>query len=123
VTASGIIFYQKPSCTTCRKAKTILLEQGIPFTARDLDKQKLSVEELDKLIGKRDYRAFLNTRNVFYRELDMHLKPPSRGDALKLMAKVPNLIRRPLLVYGSQILIGFDETAYRKSGIQAAAQR
>jgi Spx/MgsR family transcriptional regulator len=114
VSASRILFYQKPSCSTCRKAKAVLLELGIEFTSRDLDKQKLSAEELDRLIGKRDYRAFLNTRNVFYRELDMYLKPPSRADALKLMAKVPNLIRRPVLIYCSQILIGFDELAYRK---------
>jgi arsenate reductase-like glutaredoxin family protein len=41
-------------------------------------------------------------------------RPPSREEALKLMSKTPNLIRRPLLVYGSQIIIGFDEAAYRK---------
>ena len=44
----------------------------------------------------------------------MKQHPPARAEALKLMAKVPNLIRRPLLVTGSQIVIGFDEQAYRK---------
>jgi arsenate reductase-like glutaredoxin family protein len=43
-------------------------------------------------------------------------KPPSRAEALKLMAKEPNLIRRPVLVNGSQIIVGFDEVAYRKLG-------
>ena len=36
----------------------------------------LSVEELDKLIGKRDYREFLNTRNEMYRERGMKENPP-----------------------------------------------
>ena len=40
-------------------------------------------------------------------------KPPSRAEAIKLMSKTPNLIRRPLLVQGSRIIIGFDEPAYR----------
>jgi arsenate reductase-like glutaredoxin family protein len=40
--------------------------------------------------------------------------PPSRSEAIKLMAKEPNLIRRPLLIRGSQIIFGFDEAAYRK---------
>jgi arsenate reductase-like glutaredoxin family protein len=40
-------------------------------------------------------------------------KPPTRPEAIKLMSKTPNLIRRPLLVRGSQIIIGFDEAAYR----------
>jgi arsenate reductase-like glutaredoxin family protein len=40
--------------------------------------------------------------------------PPSRAEAVKLMAREPNLIRRPLLLNGAQIIIGFDEAAYRK---------
>jgi len=43
----------------------------------------------------------------------MARKLPSRADALKLMSRNPNLIRRPLLVHGSQIIIGFDEATYR----------
>ena len=83
------------------------------FDSRDLDKQPLSDSELDRLIGARDYREFLNPRNELYRERGMAEKVPSRADAVKLMSKNPNLIRRPLLAYGSQILIGFDEAAYR----------
>jgi len=40
--------------------------------------------------------------------------PPSRAEAIKLMAKEPNLIRRPLVIRGSQMVLGFDEAAYRK---------
>jgi Spx/MgsR family transcriptional regulator len=107
-------FYQKPSCTTCRKAKALLQELKIEFTSRDLDKERLSESELDQLIGVRDYKDFLSTRNELYRSRNMSEHPPSRSEALKLMAKEPNLIRRPLLVSGSQIIIGFDENAYRK---------
>ena len=91
-----------------------MLELGIEFTSRDLDKKRLSESELEQLIGKRDYKDFLNTRNELYRTRNMTEHPPSRAEALKLMAKEPNLIRRPLLVNGAQIIIGFDEAAYRK---------
>jgi arsenate reductase (glutaredoxin) len=90
-----------------------LLESKIEFVSRDLDKQRLSAEELEQLIGKRDYREFLNTRNELYRKQDMKEHPPTRTEAIKLMAKEPNLIRRPLLIRGSQIVFGFDEEAYR----------
>ncbi|HTQ97180.1 MAG TPA: Spx/MgsR family RNA polymerase-binding regulatory protein [Candidatus Acidoferrum sp.] len=108
------IVYQKPSCTTCRKAKALLQDLRIDFASHDLDKERLSESELDQLIGVRDYKGFLNTRNELYRSRNMSEHPPSRSEALKLMAKEPNLIRRPLLVSGSQIIIGFDEDAYRK---------
>jgi Spx/MgsR family transcriptional regulator len=114
--ASKHLFYQKPSCTTCRKAKALLQDLRIDFTSRDLDKERLSGSELDQLIGSRDYKGFLNTRNELYRSRNMAERPPSRSQALKLMAQEPNLIRRPLLVSGSRIIIGFDEVAYRKLG-------
>jgi arsenate reductase (glutaredoxin) len=91
-----------------------LLELGIEFTSRDLDKARLSESELEQLIGKRDYKDFLNTRNELYRARNMAEHPPSRAEALKMMAKEPNLIRRPVLVNGARIIIGFDEAAYRK---------
>jgi arsenate reductase-like glutaredoxin family protein len=90
-----------------------LLELKLAFESRDLDKQPLSEFELDKLIGTRDYKNFLNARNELFRERKMAEKPPSRAEAIKLMFKTPNLIRRPLLVQGSRIIIGFDEPAYR----------
>ena len=90
-----------------------MLELKLHFDSRDLDKQPLSESELEQLIGARDYKEFLNPRNELYRQRSMAQKPPSRPDALKLMSKNPNLIRRPLLVHGSQIIIGFDEAAYR----------
>lgn len=58
----------------------------------------LTVEELEKLIGKRDYRSFLNTRNELYREMGMAQSPPGRPEALRLMAANPNLIKRPIVV-------------------------
>ncbi|MGB7436524.1 MAG: Spx/MgsR family RNA polymerase-binding regulatory protein [Candidatus Acidiferrum sp.] len=112
--AAKIAFYQKPTCTTCRKAKAVLEELKLEFTTRDLDKERLSESELDQLIGGRDYKGFLNARNELYRTRNMAEQPPSRAEALKLIAKEPNLIRRPLLISGSQIIVGFDEPAYRK---------
>jgi arsenate reductase (glutaredoxin) len=96
-----------------------LLELNLKFDSRDLDKQPLSESELDELIGARDYKDFLNARNELYRERKMAEKPPSRAEAIKLMSKTPNLIRRPLLVQGSRIIIGFDEAAYRILALRA----
>jgi arsenate reductase-like glutaredoxin family protein len=96
-----------------------LLKLKLDFDSRDLDKQPLSESELDKLIANRDHKLFLNTRNDLYRERNMAEKPPTRPEAVKLMSKTPNLIRRPLLVSGSQIIIGFDEAAYRILALRA----
>ena len=71
------------------------------------------MEELDRLIGKRDYLPFLNSRNELFRERNMKETPPPREEALRLMAAHPNLIKRPILVKGSQIVLGFQEEDMR----------
>jgi arsenate reductase-like glutaredoxin family protein len=84
-----------------------LLDHQAEIETVDLNKG-LPVADLDKLIGKRDYTEFLNSRNELYRRLGMKKNPPPREEALRLMAANPNLIKRPLMRIGSKLLVGFD---------------
>ncbi len=80
---------------------------------RDLGKEPLSAAELDRLIGDGDYKDFLNARNELFRRKKMKTKPPTRKEAIRMMAKYPNLIRRPVIVAGKHIVMGFDEQAIK----------
>jgi len=104
-----VLFMQKPTCTTCRKARKFMERRGFQLYFRDLAKERLSSAELEKLIGRRDYTEFLNTRNELYRKENMKEEPPSRTQAIRMMAKEPNLIRRPVIVAGGRVVVGFDE--------------
>lgn len=90
-----------------------MLELGAHLESRDLDKQPLSVDELEELTGKRDYREFLNPRNELYRVRNMKDKPPARQEALTLMSRNPNLIKRPVVIRGNRMVLGYDEQAYK----------
>ena len=89
-------------------------KKGVELELRDLAKERLSAAELDALIGDRDYTLFLNPRNELYRTRKMKDKRPSRAEALKLMAGEPNLIRRPVVIKGGKIVLGYDEDALKK---------
>jgi Spx/MgsR family transcriptional regulator len=102
-------FIQKPSCTTCRKARKYMERRGFELHFRNLDKDRLSAAELEKLIGRRDHEDFLNPRNELYRRKQMGENPPSRREAIRMMAREPNLIRRPVIVAGGRVVVGFDE--------------
>ena len=102
-------FLQKPTCSTCRKARSFLEKRGFHLHYRDLVKERLSASELQKLIGKHDHEDFLNPRSEVFRKKKMKDNPPSRREAIGLMAKNPELIRRPVIVAGGRVVIGYDE--------------
>lgn len=83
------------------------------FEERELGKTPMTTEELDLLIGQHDYKLFLNSRNELFRARKMKEHPPTRAEAVKLMASEPNLIKRPLLVRGQKVVYGFDEDGFR----------
>jgi arsenate reductase-like glutaredoxin family protein len=91
-----------------------LLEKGVELDEHDLGKDRLTAEQLDALIGRRNYIDFLNPRNELYRQRKMKEHPPVRDEALKLMAQEPNLIRRPIVIRGGQMVLGYDEEGLRK---------
>ena len=92
----------------------MLEAKGAELELRDIGKDRLSFEELDQLIGDRDYRKFLNPRNELFRQKNMGEQPPTRSEALRLMASEPNLIRRPVVIRGGRIVLGFDPDELEK---------
>jgi arsenate reductase-like glutaredoxin family protein len=84
-------------------------KRGFQLYFRDLAKERLSSAELEQLIGNRDYKEFLNSRNELFRRKNMRENPPSRKDAIRMMTEEPNLIRRPVVVAGGRVVVGFDE--------------
>jgi len=88
-----------------------LLRKGARLIERDLGKDPLTEGDLRELFAGRDPREFLNPRNELYRKMRMAETPPSPSEAVRLMAKNPNLIRRPIVVRGGDSVLGFDEVA------------
>ena len=82
---------------------------GFDLRLRDIGKDRLRADEIENLIGNRDYRTFLNTRNEIYRQKNMKENPPSRQEAIRMLAEEPNLIRRPIIISGNKILLGFEQ--------------
>jgi Spx/MgsR family transcriptional regulator len=107
--AKRVKFLGKPGCTTCEKARDFMEGRGYELQYRDLWKDPLSAAELEKLIGPRDHSDFLNTHSGAYREKNLAENPPTRREAIRMMAKEPRLIRRPVIVAGGRVVLGFDE--------------
>ena len=66
------------------------------------------------MIGDGPIEKFLNSRTPLYREKNMKQKPPSKDEAIKLMLKDPNLLKRPVIIKGNTKLTGFNEAALKE---------
>lgn len=112
------LFIGYASCDTCRKALRWLAAHGIEPRTRDIVTQNPSVEELSEWIGlcNRPLTGFFNTSGVLYRELGLkqRVKSASQEELLELLASEGKLVKRPVLVIGQRVLIGFDVREWEK---------
>jgi arsenate reductase-like glutaredoxin family protein len=86
-----------------------LQSRNVAFEEREYGKNPLSEAELREVIGQGPIEDFLNTRTPLYRERSMKQKPPTIAEAVKLMLKDPNLLKRPVIIRGKKKLTGFNE--------------
>ena len=88
--------------------------QKVDFEEREYGKQPFTEKELREIIGDDPIEPFLSTRTAIYKEKNMKQKPPSKDEAIKLMIKDPNLLKRPLFIKGKKKLTGFNEAEVKK---------
>jgi arsenate reductase-like glutaredoxin family protein len=83
-------------------------ELGVELEERDYAKQPLSHAELKELFKGLDPRDYINPKSPAFKAMGLKGKTLSTGEALKLMAEEPNLIKRPLIIAGKAIVAGFE---------------
>ncbi len=81
---------------------------------REYGKTPLTEKELREIIGGDPITDFLNTRTPLYRERNMKQKPPSKEEAIQLMLRDQNLLKRPVVIKGKKKLVGFNETELKE---------
>jgi arsenate reductase len=86
---------------------------GLELDERDYAKAPLTVAELKDLFAGRDPRDFLNARSPAFKAMGLTGKSLTAEQALALMAKEPNLIKRPIVVAGKEMIAGFDRERMR----------
>ncbi|MFO0667603.1 MAG: Spx/MgsR family RNA polymerase-binding regulatory protein [Polyangiaceae bacterium] len=102
-------------CSTCRKAISWLKAHEVDVTVRAIVDEPPTRVELDKWVPASGLplQKWFNTSGQSYRALDKE-EVKSASDARKLswLSKDGKLVKRPVLVDGSTVLVGFDETKY-----------
>jgi regulatory protein spx len=80
----------------------------VPHRERELFKEPLGAEELRGLLRTRPTSEIFATRSPKFKELGLDDRALGDEDRLRLMAEYPQLIRRPLVTVGEELVVGFD---------------
>lgn len=107
-----------PKCSTCKKAKKWLEEQGFVFTERDITKETPTVDEIKKYLEMSKYpvKKFFNTSGILYKEYDLKKKLDfmTEEEKITLLSEHGMLIKRPILVMENMILVGFKQNEWEE---------
>ena len=111
-----MLFIEYPKCTTCQKAKKFLTDNGVEFTARHIKEDNPTYEELKLWYEKSGLplKKFFNTSGLLYKSMDLKNKLPqmSEDEQLKLLSTDGMLVKRPILITETKILVGFRENEW-----------
>ncbi len=88
---------------------------GLELEEVDYAKQGLTADTVEDIVAKAGSVAVvLNTRHAIAKAKGWAEKPPSAAVFAKAVAAEPNLLRRPILIDGKKVIVGFDKPAYAK---------
>ncbi len=114
-----MLFVCYPSCTTCKKAEKWLEGRKIPVEKRHIKEDNPSEAELRAWHERSGLplKRFFNTSGLKYKELELSKRLPAmpEEEQLRLLASDGMLVKRPILVGESFVLVGFREAEWEKA--------
>ena len=113
---ADITIYHKPTCTTCRQAVQLLKDSGTSFTAVNYYERPFTKTQLKTLLKKAGLSPndVLRTKEDLYRELGLAKKQLTDDELLDLMVKHPDLIQRPIVEKGDQVMLARPADSIKK---------
>ena len=106
-----IEFICYPKCTTCQKAKKWLDDNGVKYEDRHIKENNPTYDELKNWIETSGLpvKKFFNTSGLMYKSMNLkeRLETMSDDEQIKLLSTDGMLVKRPLIISASTILVGF----------------
>ena len=110
--------YCYPRCTTCQKATKFLDAKSVEYEYINIKENNPDKETLRSLWQKSglELKKFFNTSGILYREMELSKKLGTMSDEekLDLLATDRMLVKRPILITETAVLVGFKESDWEQ---------
>ncbi len=114
----NILFLEYPSCSTCKKARAWLDIHKLNYISRHIKEQNPTKDELTLWYKKSglQLKKFFNTSGQLYKSMALKDKLPSMSEdeMLSLLSTDGMLVKRPIIITDTFVLIGFKESEWEE---------
>ena len=109
-------FFSYNKCGTCRKAKKNLDAYKVSYDEIDITETPPPKSVLKKAIKLKGMKKLFNTSGEQYKKLRIKDKigDMTEVQAIELLSSNGRLVKRPIVVDGNRITVGFDEIEYKE---------
>jgi arsenate reductase len=108
-----ITIYGIKTCDTMKKARGWLDAHGVAYVFHDYKTQGIDADVLKGWAKTAGWETLLNRAGTTFRKLpDAQKAGVDETTALALMQAHPSMIKRPVLVVGTRLLVGFKPDSY-----------
>ena len=109
-------FFSYNKCGTCRKAKKILDAYKVSYDEIDITETPPPKSVLKKAIKLKGMKKLFNTSGEQYKKLRIKdkIEDMTEVQAIELLSSNGRLVKRPIVVDGNRITVGFDEIEYKE---------
>ena len=104
--------YGIKSCGSVQKALKFLDAKGIPYVFHDFKITPVECDSIEKWLQKTTITTLLNTKGTTYRTLGNKALELDDSGKIEWMGKHNLLIKRPVIEFKDQLIIGYDESLY-----------
>lgn len=110
-----IVVYGISNCDITKKALAWFKEKNIPVKFHDYKIAGITKEKLLAWNKKKGWEILLNKRSTTWRNIPaaQQEETTTQAAAIGLMLEQNSIIKRPVVEYGDELLVGFNEFEYK----------
>jgi len=104
--------YGIKNCDSVKKALSFFKKHNLEYELHDFKENQVSCDTITSWLNKSDIKSLFNSRSTTYRTLKLKELNLDDNDKLEWLCKENMLIKRPVVEFEKNLLVGFNEDNY-----------
>jgi arsenate reductase len=109
--------YGIPNCGSVKKAFVWLNKNNIKFEFHNFKTEGVTEQQINTWLQHQPIEILLNRKGTTWKGLTgvAQKKANNQAEAIKLMIENTSLIKRPVIEFEKNVLVGYDENLYKST--------